>query len=98
MMERQTPESGSRIISSTYIWLEEMILTPLNIYPLSLKGQPGTGLKAFPKTQLEVGKSSKTLSEQIFKGPTSVPGRRRPQSHNSAIRRISSAVLEQISH
>src|SRR3954463_530697 len=72
-MEQQTLESGLRTISSTYIWLEEMISTPLNIYPLSLKGQLGTGLKAFPKTQLEVGKSSRTLSEQTFKGPMSVP-------------------------
>src|SRR4051812_42668618 len=72
-MEQQTLESGLRTISSTYIWLEEMISTPLNIYPLSLKGQLGTGLKAFPKTQSEVGKSSRTLSEQTFKGPTSVP-------------------------
>src|SRR3954466_13140400 len=71
MMEQRTLESGSRITSSTYIWLEEMTSTPSNIYPSSLKYQPSIGLKAFLKTQLEVGRSSRMLSEQIFKGPMS---------------------------
>src|SRR3954465_3432202 len=71
MTEQWTLESGSRITSSTYIWLEEMTSTPSNIYPSSLKDRPDIGLKAFLKTQLEVGRSSRTLSEQIFKGPMS---------------------------
>ena len=57
-----------RTISSISIWLEEMISTPLSIYPSSSKGHPVASLKASPKAPLEVGKSLKTPFGQIFKG------------------------------
>ena len=62
------PGSGLRTISSISIWLEEMISTPLSIYPSNSKGHLGTSLKASPKAPLEAGKSSKMLFRQIFKG------------------------------
>ena len=67
-MEQQTLGVGLRTISFTSIWLEEMISTPSNTYPSSSKGQLVTASKASPKAPLEVGKSSKMLFGQIFKG------------------------------
>ena len=65
------------------VWIEYYILHihmargddlhAIKYLPLSLKGQPGIGSKAFLKTQSEVGKSSRTLSEEIFKGLMSDP-------------------------
>lgn len=63
------------------VWIEDYILHihmargddlhAIKYLPLKLKGPPGIGLKAFPKTPWEVGKRSRMLSEQIFKGPMS---------------------------
>ena len=64
------------------VWIEDFILHihmargddlhAIKYLPLKLKEPAGIGLKAFPKTPLEVGKSSRMLFGQIFKGPMSV--------------------------
>ena len=43
-------------------------LHAIKYLPLKLKGPARHWLKSLPKTPLEAGKSSKTLSGQIFKG------------------------------
>ena len=63
------------------VWIEDYILHihmargddlhAIKYLPLKLKGLARHGSKAFLKTQSEVGKSSRTLSKQIFKGPMS---------------------------
>ena len=60
------------------VWIEDYILHihmargddlhAIKYLPLKLKGPAGIGSKASPKTPLEVGRSSRMLFGQIFKG------------------------------
>ena len=63
------------------VWIEDYILHihmargddlhAIKYLPLKLKGPARHWLKSLPKTPLEVGKSSRMLFGQIFKGPMS---------------------------